>query len=179
MRSCQQFGHFTASTHSTLAHLRGLFCSHACLVTASTRDIDKAPLNFSKQSRGQRAIIAAVGVERPQVRSWPGKPIALVQNNPRSFFIQPQPIFHRRWNLNGSIGIRRRRVGDGQNTHDGGSVLKRCRKRQNQTGPVLVAFFSALKMLPMPEISITQNVTGFNVSRQHACQSLTLPRVRH
>ena len=155
-----------------------LFSPASRLVTARARYFDKAALYFSKQSRWQRAVIAVFTLKRAQIGSGPGKPVALAHDDPRSIFIQSQPLFHGRRNFNSVFGALGRRMRDGQNTHDGRAVLRCGYQRQHQTRPVFVTLFPAFQMLPVPQVSIAQNIAHLNVSRQHIISRPKLLRVR-
>lgn len=138
-------------------------------------EFDEAALHLGKQRRRQRPEIAAVAIDRPDVRPRPGEAVAFGKHNPGALVIEPKPALGCRRDLDRFVGPGRRRVGDRQHPHQRRAVLERGDQRQHQTGSILVALFAAFEMLPVPEIGIAEDVTDLDFSRQHSCPSA----VRH
>lgn len=135
------------------------------------REFDEAAPHLGKQRRRQRPEIAVVAVDRPNVRSRPGKTIAFGKHDPGALVIEPEPALGRGRDLDRFVGADRRRMADRQDAHDRRAVLERGDERQHEARPVLVTLFAAFEMLPVPEIGIAENVADLDFSRQHSCPS--------
>lgn len=141
------------------------------IMPLGAREFDEAALHLGKQRRRQRPEIAVVAVDRPNVRSRPGKTIAFGKHDPGALVIEPEPALGRGRDLDRFFGADRRRMADRQDAHDRRAVLERGDERQHEARPVLVTLFAAFEMLPVPEIGIAEDVADLDFSRQHSCPS--------
>src|SRR5690606_25898819 len=148
-----------------------LHAPRCCLVTLASRQINKTALDLVEQRRWQRTVISRLTVEWPDARARPDKAIALRQDDPGPRGVQTEPAFRGRRNLNRRLRIRRRRMGDGQDTDCRRAILPRRNNRQNQCGTIFIALFPSLQMLPVPQIGIAKDPADLWFSRQHACPS--------
>ena len=82
------------------------------------RQFDKPPFYFCEQRGRKRAKISRVGLDRADVGSRPNKPVALAQDDPGPFVIQPESAFHRRRDLDRGGWVGGRRMGNGQDAND-------------------------------------------------------------
>ena len=141
------------------------------LMSLAARQPDKATLHLFEQGRRQRAVVAAIRVERPDVRPWPGKAVAFRQHNPGPFVIQPQTTLCHRRNLDSLGRVGRRRMRDRKYADHRRSIFQGGNDGKNERRAILVTLFSSLQMLPVPEIGIAEDPADLRLSRQYSCPS--------
>jgi len=151
--------------------LNQLFATRGRLVTLGAGQLDEPAFDLGKQRGRQRAVVARVSVERPDIRSWPNKPVAFGQDDPGAVVIEAQALFGCQRNFDCV-----RRVGwwgmENRSTRTAGLPSSTCATIANtSTGPILVALFATFEKLPMPEVRVAKEPADFWFSRQHACPS--------